>query len=574
MTNPYFVRSFEVLQGSANRSDAVEAEFSAVEAGFDGVTSKFSGVDANLAAAIAAPNGETLSRLPAAAARKAGFLMFNSATGQPEISFSLATASAGALGIFGNGTNVGVGTYTPTAKLHVVTSAPAAMPTWFSADSAVVSASTNAVLQLHAGASGGTLAYAFSLAGTRSVAAMAYDTTSGTLYWTNNAGTERMRLDASGNLGVGAASPNAGAWSKALTVDGALNSAFECRVGGTYQAYFAAGGSSVVLGAVGALPLMLRTNGNDRIAIDASGNVGVGTTGPTARLHVARDDTVGTQIMRVQNLNGTRYSSAMEFTSAPGADWRIGKGSFSQDQDFGIGLASGTELVRISAGGNLLLGTQTQIPGATARFVADYSVGDCIAVLRNSHATTPYGLKIQYTASPNNTGQQFLYCSDGTTVRFYVASNGNVYNVSGAIGAISDLKLKQNISDCTPKLADLMRVRIVNYSLKSEPATKLLGVIAQELEAVFPGMVESTPDYQEVERQRVVSLPAQVDEDGTELKPASESVETFMERVPTGEVTKSVKYSVFVPMLVKAVQELAQIVAEQGARIQALEARA
>jgi trimeric autotransporter adhesin len=52
-----------------------------------------------------------------------------------------------------------------------------------------------------------------------------------------------------------------------------------------------------------------------------------------------------------------------------------------------------------------------------------------------------------------------------------------------------------------------------------------LVLIAQELETVFPAMVDETPDC---------------DAEGNDL----------------GTTTKSVKYSVFVPMLIKAIQEL------------------
>ena len=70
-----------------------------------------------------------------------------------------------------------------------------------------------------------------------------------------------------------------------------------------------------------------------------------------------------------------------------------------------------------------------------------------------------------------------------------------------------------------------MQVKIRNYNLKSDPAHKQLGVIAQELEQVFPNMIDESPDR---------------DEEGNDL----------------GTTTKSVKYSVFVPMLIKAIQEL------------------
>jgi hypothetical protein len=103
--------------------------------------------------------------------------------------------------------------------------------------------------------------------------------------------------------------------------------------------------------------------------------------------------------------------------------------------------------------------------------------------------------------------------------------NGDVVNLNNSYGPISDIKNKTNVVDATPKLQNLMNVRVVNYNLKQNPELKQLGVIAQELESVFPGLVDEIDD---------------LDENGD----------------PNGEKTKWVKMSVFVPILIKAVQEL------------------
>ena len=112
----------------------------------------------------------------------------------------------------------------------------------------------------------------------------------------------------------------------------------------------------------------------------------------------------------------------------------------------------------------------------------------------------------------------------GTTEVFRIEANGNVKNTNNSYGALSDAKIKENIVDATPKLADLMQVKVRNYNLIGE-TTKQIGVVAQELETVFPSMVDENADR---------------DENGHLLETK----------------TKGVKYSVFVPMLIKAIQEL------------------
>ena len=83
-----------------------------------------------------------------------------------------------------------------------------------------------------------------------------------------------------------------------------------------------------------------------------------------------------------------------------------------------------------------------------------------------------------------------------------------------------------------------MQVKVRNYNMIGD-TQKQIGVVAQELEEVFPGMVDESPDQ---------------DAEGNDL----------------GTTTKSVKYSVFVPMLIKSLQELKQIVDAQAAEIAAL----
>lgn len=160
--------------------------------------------------------------------------------------------------------------------------------------------------------------------------------------------------------------------------------------------------------------------------------------------------------------------------------------------------------------------------------------GDWIAEMAQFNGT-PYGFLITYrNASPRSSGQEMMYINDSTGNVFKIGSNGNVYNLNNVYTSLSDIKLKENITDATPKLDKLMQVRVRNYNLKTDPDLKQIGVIAQELQEVFPGLIEVNYDR---------------DVEGKTL---------------TGETTLGVKYSVFVPILIKAIQELT-------ARVQELE---
>ena len=57
--------------------------------------------------------------------------------------------------------------------------------------------------------------------------------------------------------------------------------------------------------------------------------------------------------------------------------------------------------------------------------------------------------------------------SGGTTV-FYVYTNGNVENTNSSYGAISDVKLKENIVDANSQWDDLKRIQVRKYNFKEE----------------------------------------------------------------------------------------------------------
>lgn len=151
------------------------------------------------------------------------------------------------------------------------------------------------------------------------------------------------------------------------------------------------------------------------------------------------------------------------------------------------------------------------------------------------------------TGTARGTGYNFFVGTNATASDIFIKGNGDIVNTNNSYGAISDVKLKQDIVDAGSAWDDIKAVRVRKFRLKSEvtenpDAKALIGVVAQELEQVMPGLIEESEDFETV-----------VGESG-------------VEKVATGEVTKSVKYSVLNMKMLKALQEAM-------ARIEALEAR-
>jgi len=136
-----------------------------------------------------------------------------------------------------------------------------------------------------------------------------------------------------------------------------------------------------------------------------------------------------------------------------------------------------------------------------------------------------------YGATAVNTG----------TSSFIVWTNGNVANTNNTYGAISDIKLKENIVDANSQWDDLRALQVRNYNFKEGQTHTQIGLIAQEVELVSPGLVSEAPDR---------------DEDGNDL----------------GTVTKSVNYSVLYMKAVKALQEAMERIEVLEAKVAALEA--
>jgi|GEM_PF-4259357 len=156
--------------------------------------------------------------------------------------------------------------------------------------------------------------------------------------------------------------------------------------------------------------------------------------------------------------------------------------------------------------------------------------------------------------------------------RFRVLDNGNVQNANNSYGAVSDRKLKRDIEpapsqwdDVKALAAAMSRYRLIAEVEQDADAHTHLGAIAQDWQAISPGLVFSTPDTRLVSRpvtrsiqcpvyeERVVDEKAAMVQVDVVERTIVEDVETFEE---TGEETLGIKYSIAMLKLFKAVGEV------------------
>ncbi len=273
-----------------------------------------------------------------------------------------------------------------------------------------------------------------------------------------------------------------------------------------YHDQFAAGDFSIWAGST------------TRLLINAAGNVGIGTTSPNAAGYAGRVLTIG---------NGTTYENALELNGYNTTDDTLSDVAFlngaSTDADKRVCLVranrsgannsgallfytknSGTfgERMRISASGYTKMTNGGAFLGGTYHEFVN-STGNNYITTFNNTSSNPYGLYIVYPNSSPNSGStnEFIWCVDSTNSKFIVWSNGTASNRTGTYGTISsDLRLKENITEATSKLEDILKLRVVNFNLIDDTdKKKQIGFIAQEFKEVFPSLVyeKDTREYDE-----------------------------------------------------------------------------
>ena len=133
--------------------------------------------------------------------------------------------------------------------------------------------------------------------------------------------TEKMRIETDGNVGIGTTSPdaklhiNSSDATVVQRIQGATNSALEFYNSSTKTGAILVNSTQFLIAADNSNYLNINTGGSERMRIDSSGNVGIGTTSPNQPLEISKSVSGGQgATLRLTNIvGGTGAGSAIEF---------------------------------------------------------------------------------------------------------------------------------------------------------------------------------------------------------------------------------------------------------------------
>ena len=248
---------------------------------------------------------------------------------------------------------------------------------------------------------------------------------------------ERMRIDSSGNVGIGTSSPLQTASGRvAVTVNGSSSSIVNLGVGGTATGLYYADATAVAMGASANIPLILQTNATERMRIDSSGNVGIGTSSGSFRLSVV-DGSSATRIY-VQN-SANAAGGAGIYLQTLNAGSVVSNATLRTDNAGNFSIFSGTttepERMRIDGSGNVGIGTSSpaarlDVSGGSIRVNED-GVGTKVIQIRSNWAGVDPAINVQ-------TNNPLLLNTNGIE-RMRIESGGNVKIGNGAASASARL---------------------------------------------------------------------------------------------------------------------------------------
>jgi len=169
-------------------------------------------------------------------------------------------------------------------------------------------------------------------------------------------------FDNGSGIGIGTTSPNySSAGRGVLDINGSSQSMLALSVGGVGKSFLFYTGTDLLVSNESNGAIKLNTNGSEKAIITATGNVGIGTTSPSAKLNVSGDIHIGDYGSAASRVLDFRTSNSVFTITTDGTSAALGTTlTYSWASGGGGPLKfnnAGGEVMRLSSTGNVGIGT-------------------------------------------------------------------------------------------------------------------------------------------------------------------------------------------------------------------------
>lgn len=298
-------------------------------------------------------------------------------------------------------------------------------------------------------------------------------------------GSERLRIDTSGNVGIGTANPSSSSGYTSLTVNNATNGGFlDLQKGGTtYLRAEIDGSNNATLGSATAA-LRFQTNNVERMRISNAGNIGIGTTSPSQLLHVA----AGTILASNTSSTTATVSIAGNGSTTGTSDFSLQQGTsseayvYNRANSYLVLGTNNTERMRITSAGLVGIGINSPatILHASGTIITQGAGGNTapsgqsIAGMYNSGGAA-FFISGFGTTTPN-TYQPIIFQQEsqvGSAERMRITSDGRVGIGTNSPSTFGSVQTAFTAIQSTSSGAETMALCLVNNASASSTAVSL-----------------------------------------------------------------------------------------------------